>query len=109
MKTAFIYFKHTPRGLKFLPSYDLSPFGEKKTLLNRWDINAPAVQAVMKAMIGTIKLSGGFDPRNRPDIEKIVASLNVGPVPLVGILVKRLVYLKADKVYGERVMIEFND
>jgi hypothetical protein len=109
MTKAFIYFHHTPKGVKFIPSYELKPMGEPKKLIAANDKNGEAVQAVLNAMIGTVKQMGGFNPKKRPDMEKVVATLNKGPVPLVGVFVKRLIYLKKTTEFGERILIEFMD
>ncbi len=104
MAKAFIYFRHTPQGLKFLPSFDLSPMGESKKLITSRDPYSQEVSTILNLIIATIKMGGGFNPRNRPDFAKVVSEIKG---KTVGVLCQNIIHLSADKKYGERIYIEF--
>lgn len=102
----FVYFRLTPKGIKYFVSRDLSPLGTKKKLLLRSDPRSEAANALLSAMIGTTKaMCGRQIPR--PDLAELTDRTRKMMKGLWGI--EDLTFLPEQGVYGPRVLVKFKE
>ncbi len=63
MNRAFIYFRYTPKSVKFITSYDLSPLGVGKAPIKQSDPNWQTMDTIVLQVINAIKYRFGNSPR----------------------------------------------
>jgi len=109
-KPLFIYFRHTPKRINFIVSYDLTPMGQPKTLIRRNDPNVHFVEHVLNGIKIVIRQGGGFTPRNRPDFAAIVKHLVDGKISqsmdgVAGQLAPTMIELMSNNVFAKMLHI----
>lgn len=120
-KPLFIYFRHTPKQIRFIVSYDLTPKGESKILIRRNDNNAGFAEHLLNCIKIVIRNQGGFSPRYRPDFGAIVKHLTDGSITqskdgvagqlcptmvelMSNDVFEKIIHIPSDGKMGERIM-----
>ena len=110
-KPLFIYFKHTPKGIRFIPSYDTTPKGQPKTLIRTDDNNAMFIAHVLRLLKLSIKAQQNFNPAYRPSIAQMfhhLTKLQMGVTNASGQLSPGMVELMSHNVYAKVLHLPAN-
>jgi hypothetical protein len=127
IKPFFIYFRHSPKGLGYICSYELKPKGVKKVPLTLEDPNYGLANHIMRMVSFAVDQAGGYNPKQRPDMKAITSKLTsvrtparVGQNPrgmlqaaIIDVVsegrYKYVVYLPAEGDMAERLMLVPNN
>lgn len=96
----FIYFRHTPKRIKFFASYDLSSIGVPKRIIKDNDPNGPAVKFVMDRMVEVARHMG-----RKVDWKTVITAIK--PLCVGKYNIEDILYCPQQGKFGERIYIGF--